>query len=75
MKKEAACMGSKPPEGVVHFNSSRQMLAPICPPEFNERTEGMDTPTSAGKVGAQAIQLPYAKDLVSTSPLTSTRTS
>jgi len=61
VKKDAACMGRKPPEGVAHSNSSCRVLAPICPPEFNERSEGMDTPTSAGKVHGQPIQLPCSK--------------
>lgn len=58
VKKEAGCMGSKPPEGIAHSNPSCQVLAPICPPDLDG---GMDSPTCTGKVCGQAIQLSFHK--------------
>ena len=56
VRRDVACMGSKPPE-VVHSSPSFHVLAPICPSEL---TEGMDSPTSAGKV---LFSFYLAKDL------------
>lgn len=69
VRKDVACMGSKPPE-VAHSSPSFHVLAPICPSELTEKSEGMDSPTSAGKV---LFSFYLAKDLVSTSSSTSIR--